>query len=245
MTFKLLCAALLGAALGACPAAAQYYLDAEGGRVSADHNTVKIPLDGGTRFSLTDDLAPEAAPYARLRAGRRWGRNDLSVLVAPLTLRSSGRLPKAVNFDGVNFPAGSSAEAVYRFNSYRVRYLYEFYRREKLKMRWGGALKLRHAGITLTGGGASAESKNTGFVPLAAFSAEYELKPGWLLLFDAEALGAPQGRAEDVMLAVSRELRPGLRARAGYRFLEGGSGAGEVYTFAWLHYLLAGISLEF
>ena len=235
------CAVLLTAA----PARAQYYFDAEGGSVRAGHNTIKVPLEGGTRFSLTDELKSEAAPYARLRVGRRWGKSDLSFLAAPLTLRSSGRLDKPVNFDGASFPGGVPVEAVYRFNSYRVKYLYEFHRTEKLALRWGGALKLRHAGVTLSGGGTSAESKNTGFVPLAAFSLNYAFRPGWLLLLDVEALGAPQGRAEDVMAAVSRELRPGLRLRAGYRFLEGGSGAGEVYTFAWLNYLLAGLTWEF
>lgn len=231
--------------LASSAAAAEYYFDAEGGRVGAAHNTVKIPLDGGTRFSLTDELKSDAAPYLRLRVGRRSGRGDISFLAAPLTLRSSGRLDRAVNFKGEVFPGGVPVEAVYRFNSYRVKYLREFYRRDGLLMCWGGALKLRHAGITLTGGGASAESKDTGLVPLAAFSLDYAFSPGWLLNFDAEALGAPQGRAEDVMLAVSRELRPGMRLRAGYRFLEGGSGAGEVYTFAWLHYFLAGLTVEF
>lgn len=225
--------------------AAEYYFDAEGGRVSAGHNTAKIPLDGGTRFSLTDELKTDAAPYARFRIGRRSGKGDISFLAAPLTLRASGRLDRAVNFKGEVFPGGVPVEAVYRFNSYRVKYLREFYRSEDLLMRWGGALKMRHAGITLTGGGASAESKDTGFVPLAAFSLDYAFRPGWLLLLDIEALGAPQGRAEDVMAAVSRELRPGLRLRAGYRFIEGGSGAGEVYTFAWLNYFLAGLTLEF
>ncbi len=224
---------------------AQYYLDAEGGAVGADHNTVKIPLDGGTRFSLTDELKSDGAAYARLRFGRRFGKNEVSLLTAPLTLRSEGRLRKTVNFDGAVFPAGTGAEAVYRFDSYRARYLRKFHRGEKLLLRWGGALKLRHAGITLTGGGASAESKNTGFVPLLSFCGEYAFRPGWLLLADADALASPQGRAEDVMLAVARELRPGLRLRAGYRFLEGGSGAGEVYTFAWLNYLLAGLTWEF
>jgi hypothetical protein len=177
--------------------------------------------------------------------GKRFGRSDISFLAAPLTLRSKGRLDRAVNFDGTVFPGNTPMEAVYRFNSYRVKYLYEFHSTADLVLRWGGALKLRHAGITLTGGGASAESKNTGFVPLLAFSADYAFRPGWLLNLDAEALGAPQGRAEDVMLAVSRELKPGMRLRAGYRFLEGGSGAGEVYTFAWLNYFLAGFTWEF
>ena len=239
------CAVTVLLVLSTPPALAQFYVDVEGGRASAGHNTVRIPLDSGIRFSLTDELRSDPAAYWRVRIGKRFGKNDVSVLAAPLTLRSSGRMDKAVNFAGGSFPGGVNVEAVYRFDSYRARYLYEFYRRNHLIMRWGGALKLRHAGISLSGGGAFAESKNTGFVPLAAFSAEYAFSPGWLLLFDVEALGAPQGRAEDVMLAVGRQTAKGLRIHAGYRFLEGGSGAGDVYTFAWLHYILAGVSWEF
>ncbi|MDO8802936.1 MAG: hypothetical protein Q7R35_00765 [Elusimicrobiota bacterium] len=236
------CAGLL---LLTSAARAQYYLDAETGSVRAGHNTVKIPLKGGTRFSLTDDLRSGAEPYLRVRVGRKYGRSDLSFLAAPLTLRSKGTFDRAVAFNGKVFAAGAPTEAVYRFNSYRVKYLYEFHRSELLSLRWGGALKLRHAGITLTNPAVSTESKNTGFVPLAAFSAQYAFSPGYLLDLDIEALGAPQGRAEDFMLAISRQLRPGMRLRAGYRFLEGGSGAGEVYTFAWLHYLLVGLTWEF
>jgi hypothetical protein len=225
-------------------ARAQYYADAETGSVWAGHNTVKIPLKGGSRFSLTDDLRSGAEPYLRIRVGRKSGKSDLSFLAAPLTLRSKGTFDRAVTFNGEVFAAGVPTEAVYRFNSYRVKYLYEFHSSEGLSLRWGGALKLRHAGITLTNSATSSESKNTGFVPLAAFSAQYAFSPGYLLDLDIEALGAPQGRAEDVMLAISRELRPGMRLRAGYRFLEGGSGAGEVYSFAWLHYLLLGFTWE-
>ncbi len=232
-------------ALAAPPSSAQYYVDAEGGAVSAAHNTVRIPLDGGTRFSLTDELGSGTAPYARVRVGRRAGRSDFSLLAAPLTMRSEGLLDRPVNFDGTVFPAGARTEAVYRFDSYRFRYLREFYASGGLRMKWGGALKLRHAAITLRTPGAEAVSRNTGFVPLAAFSAEYSAAPGWLLLFDAEALASVQGRAEDVMLAFARDAGKGLRLRAGYRFLEGGSGAGTVYTFALLNYLLAGAEWRF
>jgi hypothetical protein len=231
--------------LAACPAGAQYYLEADAGAAWAQHNTAKVPLDGGTRFSLTDDLKSETAAFGRLRVGRVRGRHDWSLLAAPLTLKSEGTLPKTVIFDGVTFPAGVRTEAVYKFNSYRVRYLYEFRREGALRLRAGGALKMRHAAVELDNGTQASEFKNTGFVPLAAFSADWGFRPGWALLFDFEGLAAPQGRAEDAALAVSRDLKPGLRARAGYRFLEGGSGAGKVYTFAWINYLFAGLTWEF
>ncbi|HNW44307.1 MAG TPA: hypothetical protein PKI19_07360 [Elusimicrobiales bacterium] len=236
---------LAGLLLLPAAARAQYYLDAEAGAAWADHNTVKIPLKGGNRFSLTDELKADAAPFVRVRAGRRSGKSDWSFLAAPLTLRSEGTFARAVNFNGQVFAAATPTKAVYRFNSYRVKYLYEFSRSKSLVLRWGGALKMRHAGIKLSNGVKSTESRNTGFVPLAAFSGAYKFSPGYELNLDAEALGAPQGRAEDIMLAVSKELAPGRKLRLGYRFLEGGSGAGEVYTFAWIHYLLAGFTWEF
>ena len=69
---------------------------------------------------------------------------------------------------------------------------------------------------------------------------------GWAggLLFDADALAAPQGRAEDVLLAATWALREGLFVYAGYRTLEGGADNDEVYTFAWFHYAVAGVHLR-
>jgi len=227
-------------------AGAQYYFDAESGVAWADHNTVKIPIKGGTRFSLTKELKAEPSTFVRLRLGRIIkGVHNISFLAAPLIIKSEGVFERTVEYNGKTFAANIPTKAVYRFNSYRLKYLYEFHHSEALALRWGGALKMRHAGIELDNGVQKTESKNTGFVPLLAFTADWSFRPGYELNLDFEGLAAPQGRAEDVMVAVSRELKPGLKLRAGYRFLEGGSGAGEVYTFAWIHYLLAGITLEF
>jgi hypothetical protein len=242
---KILLALSLLLSPAAASAAPVWYSDFEAGRAKADHNTIKIPAAGGTRFSLTDELSDEGAAFWRLRVGRRDGLHDVSFLAAPLTLESEGRFNRPVTFAGRTFAAGTAVRGEYRFNSYRVKYLREFRRTDKLLLRWGGALKMRHAGIKLSGGGQTAETNNTGFVPLAAFSAEWQAAPGWSLLFDLEGLASPQGRAEDALFAAVREIRPGLKARAGYRLLEGGSGAGEVYTFAYIHYFLAGLSLEF
>ncbi|MDT8286428.1 MAG: hypothetical protein RQ748_04895 [Elusimicrobiales bacterium] len=243
--YRAMAALLAGLIFQAAGASAQYYFDAETGAVWAGSNNARIPREGGTSFSLTNDLESEAEPYLRVRVGRKFGKSDISFLAAPLTLRSKGSFDRPVTFNGSVFAAGLRTEAVYRFNSYRLKYLYEFYRGEGLVMRWGGALKLRHAGVRLTNAAVSSEYRNTGFVPLAAFSGEYSFGRGYALLLDAEALGAPQGRAEDIMLALTKQAGPGLRLRAGYRMLEGGSGAGEVYTFAWLHYFLAGLTYEF
>ena len=47
-----------------------------------------------------------------------------------------------------------------------------------------------------------------------------------------DALAAPQGRAEDVLLAPYVDLSERVRFRIGYRLLEGGADNDEVYNFA-------------
>ena len=65
------------------------------------------------------------------------------------------------------------------------------------------------------------------------------------ILFDADALAAPQGRAEDVLLAATWSFHKDLDLRVGYRMVEGGAGNDEVYSFAWLHYVVAGMGMTF
>ena len=65
------------------------------------------------------------------------------------------------------------------------------------------------------------------------------------LLLDGDALAAPQGRAEDVLIAATYKLSGNFGIRAGYRFLEGGADNDEVYNFALFHYASFGISYTF
>jgi hypothetical protein len=65
---------------------------------------------------------------------------------------------------------------------------------------------------------------------------------GVVLDADADALVAPQGRAEDVLLALTWTASEDVELRAGYRTLEGGADNAEVYSFAWLHYAVVGLA---
>ncbi len=47
------------------------------------------------------------------------------------------------------------------------------------------------------------------------------------------------------MLAGTWMFRPGLELRVGYRMLEGGADNDEVHSFAWLHYVTAGVRMSF
>lgn len=218
----------------------------ETGVVFAGRNDLRIPGSGGTPLSLVDDLSTSPAPVFRIRLGYRIAeRHLITALYAPLQLNASGRVDRDVVFAGGTYPAGTPLLAVYRFDSYRLTYRYSFLRRAGLEIAAGATAKVRDAEVALHG--ADARTKpNTGFVPLV--NLHVELRPGHGrlgLVLDADALAAPQGRAEDVLVAVTWEARDGLRLRAGYRALEGGADNDEVYTFAWFHYVVAGLDMRF
>jgi len=237
-------AALAAAATLASGAAAQISLDVETGAALSGYNDVGIPGDGGTRFSLTDDLESETTSYLRLRLGYQRGRSHVSVLYAPLRIHAEGSLDRDLRYTDVTFPAATPLDATYVFNSYRLTYRYDVYRSPALALGLGLTAKVRDADITVTSDTQERAKTNVGFVPLINFDATWRWTDRAGLRLAGDALAAPQGRAEDVMIAAWVAPSPRLEIRAGYRLLEGGADNDEVYTFALIHYLLVGISVR-
>jgi hypothetical protein len=224
----------------------QFTFDFESGIAFSGSNSVRIPGDTGTLFSLTRDLKAESGVYYRLRLNWRLSRRStLSALFAPLTLKAAGTADAPLVFFDRTFPAGSPLEGTYTFNSYRLTYRYEFIRNECWTVGAGFTAKIRDAGIRLTSGDLRSEKTNVGFVPLLNFRAEYRGPGRWGFLLEADALAAPQGRAEDVLAAVLFRLSPALTLKAGYRIVEGGADNKEVYNFALIHYAAIGFLVDF
>lgn len=222
------------------------HVEIETGFVFSGRNDARIPGDTGTTISLTDDLSTKPAPVFRIRAGLRFAkRHVVSGLYAPLTLTARGSVDRDIEFEGATFAAGSPLLAVYRFDSYRLRYRYSLVLGKEFEIAAGLTGKIRRAETSLYGGDARRKT-NTGFVPLA--SVHIKWRPGggnFGVVLDADALAAPQGRAEDVLLALTWQIRDEVGLRVGYRMLEGGADNDEVYSFAWLHYAVAGVDLQF
>ena len=242
----LTCSALLALLVPArAQADAGVELDLETGVAVAGGNDVAIPGDSGTRLSLTEDLDGGVAPVQRVRLAWRFaGKHEVLGLVAPLRLSSSGTLAEDVSFAGGRFPAGSQVQADYRFDSYRLTYRYHLLRRARLGLALGLTGKVRDAEIRFTGV-VRASKSNTGFVPLLNLRLDWAFRPPFGLLLEADALAAPQGRAEDVLLALTWRPRDDVTLRVGYRLLEGGADNDEVYNFALVHYGVAGVALRF
>ncbi len=220
--------------------------DLETGQVNSGYNVVRIPGDTGTQLSLPDTFTFRPAPFFRFKLFYVFfEEHALGVLAAPLSLRGEGESSEAIAFAGEQFPAHTRLKALYRFDSYRLTYRYRLWHEPKVNVFLGLTAKIRDAEITLEGNGVQAKKTNVGFVPLIYLRADWDFAHPWGLLLDAEALAAPQGRAEDVLLAVTYQADEHWRLKLGYRVVEGGGDNKEVYSFAAIHYAVVGVTATY
>jgi hypothetical protein len=224
------------------PLDGQFSIDLEAGVVGTGYNDVRIPGDQGTLFSLKDDLISKTEFFSRIRVNYTLKtRNTFSLLYAPLNTESNGNLPYDIFFEGVTFPANTDITGTYRFNSYRLTYRREIVLKEKFEFGLGLTAKIRDAKISLVSAGLESEKINVGFVPIINFRMLWKPHDKFGILLEGDALAAPQGRAEDVLIAVTYRLSDNIGLKAGYRILEGGADNDEVYSFALFNYFSAGL----
>jgi len=224
---------------------AQVLIDLESGVVFSGYNDVRIPGDQGTLFSLSKELEASPKVFYRLRAGYTFGtRHNVSLLYAPLTVKSDGSISRDLSFEGVVFPANTSLIGFYKFNSYRLTYRYDIIEKPGFEFGLGFTAKIRDAEISLASPGSYSEKTNVGFVPIINFRLEWKADDKLSFLFEGDALAAPQGRAEDILIAAQFRLSDHIGLKAGYRLLEGGADNDEVYNFALFHYAAVGLIIN-
>lgn len=225
---------------------AQLNFDVEGGIATTVYNDVRIPGSGGTFISLSDELDAKSIFFSRIRAGYQFGkRSELLALYAPLTFNYKGSVDNDIVFQGETYLAGTVLNATYKFNSYRLTYRYYLLKNDKLTAGIGLTVKVRDALIGLRGGGLESQKTDLGLVPLINFNLHWKPLNRLGILIDGDALAAPQGRAEDVLIAITFLATENFTVKAGYRILEGGADNSTVYTFSMFSYAVLGVSLYF
>jgi hypothetical protein len=225
---------------------ARWDFDIGTGAVFSGYNDVRIPNRSGTDISLSEELETEPDYFLTVRITHSIdNKHNLSIFAAPLRLTANGKVNKTVKFEGEEFSANIPLTAVYRFDSYRLTYRYDFHRGRNFQAGFGLTAKIRDASISLEDDGKRSEKKNIGFVPLINFRAQWILSKDLSILVDGDALAASQGRAEDVLIAIQYKLDENVALKLGYRILEGGADVDEVYNFTLLNYLVAGSILTF
>ncbi len=242
----MICALPLVLAIAAPAAGLPWSLEFEAAMVTATRNDVAIPGDAGTRFSLVEDLRTDDDVAFRLRLERRLSdRHRLTALYAPLRLHAAGRPDFAITYNEKSFAAGADLNAVYQFNSYRLTWRYDALRGDRLDLGLGVTGKVRDAFIEVSDGQVTTRKDDLGLVPLLHLRLDWRWTGKLSLVMEADALAAPQGRAEDVLLALAVQPWRQGSLRFGYRLLEGGSDGDEVYNFALIHYGVLGWSQRF
>jgi len=225
---------------------AQPFVDIETGVVFSGYNDVQIPRSTGTQISLSKELKTDPAQFFRLRLSYTINKkHTISALYAPLKLHGSGQLDRDVSFDGVTFPANTILKSTYMFNSYRITYRYDFVQNDKINFGLGFTAKIRDAAITIESANQISKKPNLGFVPIINFNFQWMFANRLSFLLNGDALGAPQGRAEDVLAAIQYKSDRDLSLRFGYRILEGGANVEQVNNFTLINYVLIGITHNF
>jgi len=223
-----------------------FELDVESGVAFVSYSDIQIPKSTGTLISFSDELETEPAFFARGRFSYYFNRgNMISVLIAPLTLKAEGSVDREVVFEGESFAPNTMLNTIYRFNSYRLTYEHFWFAGDKFRFGLGLTAKIRDAAISIADSNKTSEKTDLGFVPLVKFSFAWRLMDPLMLILDGDALGAPQGRAEDISLSIQGDVSDMFSLKLGYRVLEGGSDVEEVYSFTWVNYLFGGVSLCF
>jgi hypothetical protein len=217
-------------------------LEFESGLVGAGYSDVRIPGDSGTLFSLSSDLTANPVLFYRGRITLPIAdRHHISLLYAPLWVASQGKFDRDIIFAGQTFSKNTAIDALYKFNSYRLTYRYDLVSSFRTDFGLGLTVKVRDADIRLKGDGKTARKSNVGLVPLINFRYHRGLNDKFGFLAEGDALAAPQGRAEDILLAMDYKLSRHFKLKAGYRMLEGGADNDEVYNFALFNYAVLGV----
>ncbi len=225
---------------------AQAFIDVETGALFTGYNDVRISGDQGTLFSLKDEVQSETTAFIRIRANYTLkSRHTFSLLYAPLKTIGAGTVGEDVVYNGETFMANTTLNSTYKFNSYRLTYRYKIVDRPKLEFGLGFTAKIRDASIAISSPNLNTVKTNVGFVPIINFRLFYKHNEKLGLVFEGDALAAPQGRAEDIQLAATYKFNDNFDFRLGYRILEGGADNDEVYNFSLFHYAALGITYTF
>jgi hypothetical protein len=216
------------------------------GPVFTGYNDLRAPNYAGSDLSLSEELKTDPAFFYKVKVVYSIrNKHHIGVFFAPLHLNSNGSVDRLVSFGGEDFPADTQLEAVYKLNHYRLSYRYDLIHTRRFHAGLGVTTDIRYSSIRLAGGGKSAKEKDITFTPLFGFRAYLTLTRSLGIVLEGDVLAVAQGRTEDVLLAIQYKLNRFIDLRIGYRMLEGGIDACNIYNFAMMNYFAIGPTISF
>ncbi len=223
--------------------AVEWIINTQYGTAQVRSNLTKIP---------NDDLATEfEIPAASVEAIRIYvssiinRKHEIRLLFAPLEYEASFVPDEDILFNGVQFLAGKTTTTGYKFNSYRLSYIYHLNPDGKMRYRIGFTGKIRDAYTLVRQGGVETKYSNVGFVPLLHLGVNIILTDKISWDNEVEGSWAPQGYAIDFRSSINYQISKNFSINTGVGYLDGGAENDKVKTFSDVVFGFIGIKLKF
>lgn len=212
-------------------------LKIESGMASVQKNEFQVPNSSGTNVALDN----ASVFYYRFEGDWNWSADHgIRFVIAPFSYEKEMSFTNPVTFDKQTFVPGSLTNIGFKFNSYRLGYVYHWIASSPWKLDIGGTLKIRDARIFVEQNGRREQFTDFGFVPLLYVHAGYEWSDHWMSQLTIDGAGSGQGYAVDALIEAAYRYSPHCLLSIGYRFLDGGADNDTVKTFSTVHYLNLG-----
>jgi hypothetical protein len=221
----------------------EWVINAQYGTASVTSNITRIPNDDmATEFEIPDASVEAIRIYVSSIINRK---HEIRLLFAPLEYQTTFVPDEDILFNGVQFLAGKGTEVGYKFNSYRLSYLYHFNPDGKVRYRIGFTGKIRDAYTLVRQDGVESKFDNVGFVPLLNLGVNIILTDR--LSWDSEVEGswAPQGYALDFRTSINYQINETVSINGGVGYLTGGADTESVKTFSDVVFGFVGIKINF
>ena len=189
------------------------------------NNDIRCPNNSdGTLLSLPGDLHRTSAAVFAPRVEFEYAYRRHHIMLAAVFVRENftGHASEPIHFNQALFATGSSIDALYRFDTYRLSYRYRLVNRPKFQLELGATALLRDAMVAMTGDNQHSEFYNLGVVPLISYYIGWTPISALTVYSYGDGLVSKYGRAEDIFAGVKYDVHPNIGILAGYRLIEGG-----------------------
>jgi len=194
----------------------------EKGFIGLMHHSIKIGQDGTDFNYITQGGQDILFPFERFQAGIILSdTHTVRMLYQPLTIKTTVPFNSDVTIDGTLFEAGTAMDLTYGFPFWRVSYLYDFIKSDRLEAAVGGALQIRNASIIFEAmdGSAVTVSQNIGPVPAVILRGRYDFNSGFFASLDATGLYASSAIINGASFDFEGSILD-ASLRTGYKFAE-------------------------
>ena len=168
----------------------------------------------------------------------------MKVLYAPLEINQSGKFSKDITYEGEVFSKSNTTNVLYKFNSYRLTYRYQWMDGSILKTYIGFTGKLGTQKLEVESNRSFEILFKCRLCSPHLFKSRLESFKLADFILEMDALGASQAAIEGAF-KTRLTMSNSLGASLGHRVLEGGADNDKLYTWSLISFTFCILGLDF